>query len=88
MDEKTIKNKLKKCQPYFVEKDLFPKLYFNEERLEQERWIFKYSFIRKLSDVSIGIRLGYTSQNIHYITKCILYANKNIIEEFLITQGF
>lgn len=82
-----IKNRLKKCQPYFIEKDLFPKLYFNEERLEQEKWIFKYSFIRHLTDVSISIRLGYTRQNIHYIIKNILRSNQAIIEEFLITQN-
>ena len=87
MDIKTIKIKLKKCQPYFIEKDVLPTLYFNEEKLEQEKWVFTYSFIRKLSDVSIGVRLGYTSQNIHYITKCIILLNKNIIENFISTHN-
>lgn len=84
---KNLKNRLKRCQPYFIEKDLLPKLYFNEERKEQEEWIFRYSFIRHLSDVSIGIRLGYTSQNIHYIIKNILWANQTLIKEFLATQN-
>lgn len=84
---KKIKSRLKQCQPYFIEKDLLPKLYFNEEREEQEKWIFKYSFIRHLSDVSIGIRLGYTSQNIYYITKSILKANQSLIEDFLSTHN-
>ena len=84
---KKLKNRLKKCQPYFIEKDLLPKLYFKEEMGDKEYWIFKYSFIRRLSDVSIGVRLGYTSQNIHYLTKNILKANESIIEEFLLTQN-
>lgn len=82
-----LKNRLKKCQPYYIEKELLPNLFFCEEREEQEKWIFIYSFIRRLTDTSIGIRLGYTSSNIHYITKNILEANEDLINEFLSTHN-
>ena len=87
MEITQIKNKLKKCQPYFIEKDLLPQLYFREDIEEKEYWVFKYAFIRRLSDVSIGVRLGYTKQNIHYIIKKILQANYSIIENFIFTQN-
>lgn len=87
MEITEIKSKLKKCQPYFIEKDLLPQLYFKEDIEEKEYWIFVYAFIRRLSDVSIGIRLGYTNQNIHYIIKNIISSNYSIIEKFLITQN-
>ena len=83
MELKDIKNKLKQCQPYFIEKDLLPTLYFNEEYKEQEYWSFVYAFLRRLTDTSIGIRLGYTSQNIHYIIKRIIKSNESIIINFL-----
>lgn len=78
-----LKNRLKKCQPYYIDKDLLPNLYFREDREEIEKWVFVYSFIRKLPDVSIGIRLGYTSQNIYHIKLDILKANKDLINNFL-----
>ena len=87
MEITQIKNKLKKCQPYFIEKDLLPQLYFKEDIEEKEYWVFKYAFIRRLSDVSIGVRLGYTKQNIHYIIKNILQANYSIIENFILSQN-
>lgn len=86
MEITEIKNKLKKCQPYFIEKDLLPKLYFKEDIEEKEYWTFKYAFIRRLTDVSIGVRLGYTKQNIHYIIKNILQANYTLIDDFIKTQ--
>ena len=63
-------------------------MYFKEDMEEKEYWAFKYAFIRKLSDVSIGVRLGYTSQNIYYILKNIIKTNKGVIEQFLLTQEF
>lgn len=87
MDMKDLRTRLKKCQPYFVERDLLPKLYFREDKDNIEFWIFKYAFITRLTDVSIGIRLGYTKQNIHYKLKSILQANQALIEEFLKTQN-
>lgn len=88
MEISKIKNKLKKCQPYLIERDLLPKLYFKEDKDEKEYWVFKYAFIRRLTDVSIGVRLGYTSQNIYYIIKNIIQANREIIIQFLLTQTF
>lgn len=87
MEITEIKSKLKKCQPYFIEKDLLPKLYFKEDIEEKEYWTFKYAFIRRLTDVSIGVRLGYTKQNVHYIIKNILQANYSIIKDFIISQN-
>lgn len=55
-----IRLKLKKCQPYFIEHDLLPKIYFKEDKNNTEYWIFFYSFIRRLSDEAIGARLGYS----------------------------
>ena len=84
---KDLRARLKKCQPYYIERDLLPTLYFREDEKDIEFWIFKYAFIRRLTDVSISIRLGYTRQNIHYKLKSILKANKSLIEEFLNTQN-
>jgi hypothetical protein len=86
MELKDLKNKLKKCQPYFIEKELLPCLYFSEEQYDKEYWTFVYAFLRRLSDTAISIRLGYTSANIHYIIKNILKTNKYIIETFITSQ--
>jgi len=93
MEAKIIRNKLKKCQPYFVEKELLPLMYFkedknelidnNQERKETEYWIFYYSFIRKLTDEAIGVRLGYTQQGINKRALAIIGANFSLIEKFL-----
>ena len=81
-----IKNKLKKCQSYFIEKDLMPKLYLKDDN-DIEYWIFFYSFVRKLSDKAIGIRLGYyTSQAINKRCTKIINNNKAIITDFLLSQ--
>lgn len=96
MEAKIIRNKLKRCQPYFIKKDLLPNLFFKEEesnildeygnKKETEYWIFFYAFVRRLSDVSIGVRLGYTQQWINKkITKIILN-NYYLIEQFLEAQ--
>jgi len=88
MELKDLKNKLKKCQPYFTEKDLINKLYFSEETNGDgqniERWIFFYAFIRKLSDNAIAIRLGFLAkQTVNKRIKKIINENKFLIEEFL-----
>lgn len=91
------KNKLKKCQPYFIERDLLPKLYFKEERIEElkdcygdekdiEYWIFYYTFIRRLTAKSIGIRLNYTPQNVFNRLNNIIESNLYLITDFLETQ--
>lgn len=80
---KEIRTKLKQTQPYFIERDLLPKLYFKEDDNDTEYWIFKYSFIRHLSDLSIGIRLGYSRQHILRLTYKIIKNNHALITEFL-----
>lgn len=93
MVAKDIRTKLKKCQPYFIEKELLPNLYFKEEdcdlvdeygrKREVERWIMFYSLIRKLSDKAIGIRLGFEGNTIYKRTLKIIERNLNVIEDFL-----
>lgn len=80
---KEIRTKLKKCQPYFIERDLLPKLYFREDENNTEYWIFKYYFITQLTQLSISIRLDYSKQNINYLLHRILKRNHALIEEFL-----
>lgn len=93
MVAKDIRTRLKKCQPYFIEKELIPNLYYKEEecdlvdeygrKREIERWIIFYSFIRKLSDEAIGIRLGFGGNTIYKKTLKIIERNLTIIENFL-----
>ena len=78
-----LRSKLKGCQPYFIEKDLLPTLYFKEDENDTEYWIFKYCFITRLSDLAIGVRLGYSRQQIYNKTQSIISANKTLIENFL-----
>lgn len=91
------KNKLKQCQPYFIEKDLIPKLYFKDEKFngryddygnekDTDYWIFYYTFIRKLTAQSIGIRLNFTRQNVSKRLLQIISANKFLIDNFLAEQ--
>jgi hypothetical protein len=80
-----LRTELKRCQPYFIEKELLPKLYFKEDEKNTEYWVFKYSFITRISDEAIGVRLGYTRQHIYCITKNILQANKCLVTNFLET---
>ena len=78
-----IRIKLKKCEPYFIEHELLPQLYFKEDDKNTEYWIFYYSFIRRLSNEAIGARLGYSRQYILVLTKNILKANSTLILNFL-----
>lgn len=80
---KEIRIKLKKCQPYFIERDLLSKLYFKEDEKDTEYWIFKYSFINKLSDKSIGIRLDYDETTIYRKALKIIKNNHALIKFFL-----
>jgi len=80
---KKIRYRLKKSQSYLIERDLLPKLYFKEDKNNTEYWSFFYAFVRKLSDVSIGVRLGYSQQNISNKIQKILANNEVLIEEFL-----
>ena len=83
----TTRTRLKKCQPYFIEKELIDKLYLsdevNAEGQKIEYWIFFFAFIRRLSDTAIGIRLGYTRQGIFLRTNKIIEKNLYLIEKFL-----
>lgn len=93
MVAKDIRARLKKCQPYFIEKELLPNLYFKEEecdllddygnKRDVEYWIVKYAFMRKLSDEAIGMRLGFESLAIYRRTLKLIERNLAIIEEFL-----
>lgn len=97
MVAKDIRTRLKKCQPYFIEKELIDNLYYKEEdcelidcngnKRELERWIIFYSFIRKLSDDAIGIRFGFEGNTIYKKTLKIIERNLNIIEQFLIVHN-
>lgn len=82
-----LRSKLRKCNPYLIERDLLPKLYFKEDVNNTEEWIFKYSFLRKLSDEAIAIRLGfYSRQGINKKLNMILDSNSYLIEEFVAKQ--
>lgn len=82
-----LRSRLKDCQPYFIEKDLLPKLYFKEDENNTEYWIFRYSFITRLNTLAIGVRLGYTRQHILTKLKQIIKANKSLIENFLLSHS-
>jgi hypothetical protein len=90
-----LKNKLINCEPYLIERDLLPKLYFKEEecdkfldcygnKREVEYWIFKYIFIRGVTEDYIAVRLDYSQQTISYRLRKIIERNKTLIEEFLV----
>ena len=83
----TLRNKLRECEPYFIEYNLLPKLYFREDNQETEYWIFFYYFIRKLNYRAIGVRLGYDHSTIAYKMNRILQTNNTIIEEFIFQQN-
>lgn len=83
----SLRSRLKKCQPYFIDKDLLPQMYFKQDENDREYWLFKYSFILGLSDTAIGVRLGnYDRYQIYRWTIKILNRNKSIVEEFLNAQ--
>ena len=79
-----LKYKLKRCQPYFIEKELIPNLYFKEDEKELQYWIFFYSFIRKLSDEAISIRLGtYGRNSVNKKLLYIIHTNEYLITDFI-----
>lgn len=84
---KDIRIKLHNCEPYFIQYDLIPKLYFKEDKEEIEYWIFFYHFIRQLNYRAIGVRLGYDHSTIAYKLKKILTTNKTLIEEFILQRN-
>lgn len=80
---KKLRSELKKCQPYYIERELLPLMYFKEDTEETEYWIFYYAFIRRLSDLSIRVRLGYTRQHILRLTNKIIEKNHDAIFNFV-----
>lgn len=95
MEITKIKNKLRKCQPYLIERDLLPKLYFKQDecdklldsyghKRETEYWIFKYIFILHTNELNIAIRLNYSQQMISYKLQQIIERNETLITEFLV----
>lgn len=85
---KDLRIRLKRCEPYLIERDLLPKLYFKEDNRDTEKWIFKYAFIYKHTDETISIRLDYYSrQAINRKMQHILESNRTLIEEFLLIHN-
>lgn len=78
-----LKTELKGIQPYFIEKELLPKLYFKEDNNNTEYWIFFYTYIRGLSGLAIGIRLGYSKQHIYKKLDKIINRNRTLITQFI-----
>lgn len=83
MTEKEIRTKLKEKQPFYIEKELLPNLYFKEDDKNTQYWVFFYRYIRQLSDLTIGVRLGYDRKSIYNITLKIIKNNYDIISHFL-----
>ena len=83
----SLRNKLKECEPYHIQYDLLPKLYFKEDKEEIEYWVFFYHFVRQLNYRAIGTRLGFDHSTIAYKMNKILQTNNSIIEEFIFQQN-
>ena len=78
-----IKNKLRECQPYHIEHNLIPKLYFKEDKNNCYYWIFFYAYVRQLNETSIGVRVGYERHTISRKLSFIIKSNISLIKEFL-----
>ena len=84
---KNLRIALRKIQPYFVEYNLIPKLYFKEDKDKIDYWVFFYHFIRKLNYRAIGARLGFDHSTIAYKMTNILKNNQKLIEDFIFQQS-
>ena len=79
MNCKEIKLILKKMHPNKV-RELKNLVWFEDDN---QKWVFEYSFIKKLSDESIAYRLGFVDrQTIYKKALRIISLNYKIIEHF------
>lgn len=78
-----LRSRLKNCQPYWIEKELLPNLYFVPSENDIEYWIFKYYFVTRLNTLAIGVRVGYTRQHVLSKLKDIIRNNEELIKQFL-----
>ncbi len=80
---KELRKQLKHSEPYQIRDKLLPILYFKDDDNDTEYWIFYYSFITRLNDTAIGVRLGYDRHQIYRMTIKILENNYTAITDFL-----
>lgn len=80
MNCKEIRLILKKMHPNKI-RELKNLVWFEDDN---QKWVFEYSFIKKLSDESIAYRLGFVDrQTIYKKALKIISLNYEIIEHFL-----
>ena len=80
MNCKEIRLILKKMHPNKV-REIKNLVWFEDDN---QKWVFEYSFIKKLSDESIAYRLGFVDrQTIYKKALIIICLNYEIIEHFL-----
>lgn len=82
-----IRQNLRECEPYRIQFELLPKIYFKEDIKEIEYWIFFYYFVRKLNYRAIGVRLGFDHSTIAYKLIKILKSNNTLITTFIHQQN-
>lgn len=71
---------LKNVEPYKIEQELYPNLFY---KTEIDKWIFFYSFCRRLNDISIGYRVGLERSQVYRRTITIIKDNLTCIIKFL-----
>ena len=80
MNCKEIRLILKKMHPNKI-RELKNLVWFEDDN---QKWVFEYSFIKKLSEESIAYRLGFVDrQTIYKKALRIISLNYEIIEHFL-----
>ena len=79
-DKKEIRTKLKKSEPYRIEKELLPKLFFKNET---EQFIFFYAFYRRLNEEAIGVRVHLDKTIVYRKELQIIKNNLSTITHFL-----
>jgi hypothetical protein len=76
---KTLRNKLKHAEPYRVRDELMPLLFFRDDL---DRWVFEYSFVTRLNDIKIGLRLNCDQSTVYRKSIEIIKNNKTAITNF------